>query len=482
MDFYFDGQIRRYLVMFMRIFSDIKVRNGPDANGLYTIQRVPIMYGDPSSMVAQLIKGASENTMLPSPMFSAYIDGIKMNEKRRQDPQFVGKSSSIEREFNSLTKTYSAGPGVRQDVERYMPVPYDFTFKLDVWTTNIQTKLQILEQIQMIFNPSLQLQQNSNTYDWTSIFEVWLEDINWTNRSIPQGGTDERDVMSFKFKIEAWINPPAKLKRSSLIAEIVTRVFEVADVQDLANQIDGVYDPFSALNSHPIQIVTTAGNYRISVTKTNLGDEITLLNEFGQVDSLLSWQQLIEIYGQITPNITNIRLKLDPDLDVSDSDIIGGIVQDPTRKNVLLFTPDIDTLPANTILPILSIIDPAEVTPGNGLPASLPGQRYLLTSYNSVGEEPAIPPGVSTSPWGQNVVAYPNDIIEFNGVNWVVIFDSINATGKNYVINNTNSSQYTFDASVKEWTYTYLGSYLPGFWRIDNIIKAPNGTTLNQYE
>ena len=73
----------------MRIFSDIKVRNGPDANGLYTITRVPVVYGDPSWVVAQIIKGASENTLMPAPMFSVYIDNIKMVPERRQDTQFV---------------------------------------------------------------------------------------------------------------------------------------------------------------------------------------------------------------------------------------------------------------------------------------------------------------------------------------------------------------------------------------------------------
>lgn len=482
MDFFYDGQTRRYLLQFMRIFSDIKVRNGPDANGLYTIQRVPIMYGDPSSMVAQLIKGASENTLLPVPMFSAYIDGIRMNEKRRASPQYVGKASVMEREYDPLTKTYGSGPGVRQDVERYMPVPYDFTFKLDAWTTNVTTKLQILEQIQMIFNPSIQLQQNSNTLGWTSIFEVWLEDVTWTNRSVPQGGTEERDVLSLKFKIEGWINPPAKLKRSGLIAEIVTQIYAVDDVQNIEKQIDGIYDPFASIGSNPIQIVTTEGNYRISVAKGITVDEIILLNEYGQADPKLSWQELIEIYGQITPNITKIRLKLDPNLDITEYDIIGGIVQDVTRQNVLLFTPDIDTLPANTLLPILSIIDPTEVTPGNGLPAALSGQRYLLTSRNSEHEETAIPMNVPASPWGQDIVAYTNDIIEFNGISWVVIFDSRNSVGKNYVINNTNGTQYTYDSATKEWSYTYYGTYNPGYWRIDNIISAPGGLTISNYE
>src|ERR1035438_30386 len=100
MDFFYSGQTRRYLLQFIRIFSSIKIRLGPDSNGLYQIQRVPILYGDSSSMVLQLIKGASENTLLPSPMMSVTIEGIKMSSKRRQAPQYVGKVSTVEREFD----------------------------------------------------------------------------------------------------------------------------------------------------------------------------------------------------------------------------------------------------------------------------------------------------------------------------------------------------------------------------------------------
>ena len=466
----------------MRIFSDIKVRNGPDSNGLYTIQRVPIMYGDPSWMVAQLIKGASENTLLPSPMFSAWIENIKMSPERRQNPQYVSKVSTVERAFDPIENVYTDGPGVRQDVERYMPVPYDLYFRLDVWTTNVTNKLQIMEQICTIFNPSIQLQQNSNLLDWTSIFGVWLEDIIWTNRSIPQGGEQDRDVMSFKFKVPAWINPPAKLKRSGLVAEIVTNVFSTTDdIQRIRDKIDGTYDLFrSDISANSIQIITTEGNYKISVVKREV-DEIILLNEYGQESADISWEDLIQKYGQITPDVTKIRLKLDPNIDLSDYDIIGNIVQDPTQKNVLKFYPDFDTLPANTLLPILSIIDPVEVSPGNGLPAAIPGQRYLITSKNSKETSPVIPVDVPTSPWGQSIIVYINDIIEFNGAEWVVSFDSRNAVNKNYVINNSNNIQYTFD-NINGWTYTYYGVYSPGYWRIDGIINAPNGTTINIYE
>lgn len=465
----------------MRIFSDMKIRNGPDANGLYTISRVPLVYGDPSWVVAQIIKGGSENTLMPAPMFSVYIDNIKMAPDRRQDTQFVGKVSTVERQFDNQTQTYGSGPGIRYDVDRYMPVPYDMYLKLDCWTTNTTNKMQIAEQINTIFNPSIQLQQNSNLLDWTSIFEVWMEDFTWTNRSIPQGGEAERDVMSWKFKVPIWINPPAKVKRSSLIAEIVTNVFSDVDIHNVAATIDSnEYDVFrTCFTGIPTQIITTEGNYKISVSRNGSQEEITLLNANGNVLPEQSWQKLIQIYGQIEPNITKIRLKLNPNIDVTDSDIIGGIAQDPVRQNVLIFTPDIDTLPANTILPILNIIDPTETTPGNGLPAAAAGQRYLITSHDSLGEEPAIPPGVPTSPWGSNIIAYPNDVIEFNGVSWTVIFDSRNATGLNYIVNTSNDTQYTFDGI--SWYYTYYGEYNGGYWRIDNIIQTPDGT-INQYE
>lgn len=481
MDFFYDSQIRRYLVQFMRIFSDIKIRTGPDASGMYTVQRVPIMYGDPSWMVAQLIKGASENTMLPNPMFSAYIESINLSPSRRQDTQFVGKISTLERKFDQQTQTYSNEPGVRQDIERYMPVPYDMYVRLDAWTPNMNVKLQLFEQIGIIFNPSIQLQQNSNLLDWTSIFEVFLEDFTFSNRSIPQGSEEERDVMSYRFKIPVWINPPAKVKRSSLIAEIVTNVFYTSSVDEIRDKVDGkFYDPFHSgcIPGIPVQIITTEGNYRVSVYKGTDSDEVMLLDNNGNRAPDADWFSLIQKYGEISPNITKMRLKLNPDIDTDENDIIGNIFQDPERKDVLLFIPDEDTLPANTLPPIDAIIDPTESAPERGLPPATIGQRYLLTSNYSDGEEPALPFGVSTSPWGNNLVAYPNDVIQFDGDSWEVIFDSRNSVGENYLVNNTNGSQYRFDG--KEWTYTYYGNYGPGYWRVDNIIQKTDGTNTNE--
>ena len=154
-------------------------------------------------------------------------------------------------------------------------------------------------------------------------------------------------------------------------------------------------------------------------------------------------------------------------IEVVSQDIIGYIEVDTGRADVLKFYPDLDTLPGSTLPPIMDIIDPTEVSPDDGLPAAASGHRYLVTSANSAGEEPAMPPGVTTSPWGFRMVVYPNDIIEFNGLEWQVAFDSRAATAVTRVFNTGNKTQYTFDGDA--WAYTYYGVYSGGYWRIDNI-------------
>ena len=70
----------------------------------------------------------------------------------------------------------------------------------------------------------VQLQQNQNKFDWTSIFELELTNVNWSNRGIPQGGDMERDVASLEFKVPVWISPPAKVRRIKIIEQIEVQV------------------------------------------------------------------------------------------------------------------------------------------------------------------------------------------------------------------------------------------------------------------
>ena len=59
--YFYDQQIRRWLVQFMRIFGGFSVKMGKDENGADFFHLVPVRYGDTSRMASHIIKENSEN-------------------------------------------------------------------------------------------------------------------------------------------------------------------------------------------------------------------------------------------------------------------------------------------------------------------------------------------------------------------------------------------------------------------------------------
>ena len=121
-----------------------------------------------------------------------------------------------------------------------MPVPYKLTMNLDIWTTNTTDKLQLIEQILVIFNPSVQLQTNDNPLDYSSIFEVKMAGMSWSSRGVPQGGDSANDIMTIMFEVPIWINPPAKVTKQTIVEQIVTSIFD-ADLTEA--QTRNIFDP-----------------------------------------------------------------------------------------------------------------------------------------------------------------------------------------------------------------------------------------------
>jgi hypothetical protein len=105
-----------------------------------------------------------------------------------------------------------------------------------------------------------------------------------------------------------------------------------------------------------------------------------------------------------------------------------------------------------------SVIDPQVKSPGIGLPTSANGQRYLL-----VNEIPDQTGGADA--WvGLTGGALPNDIIQYNGTSWSVVFDSTTVKTIEFVTNLTTQLQYRWANST--WTKSYEGFYTDGDWNI----------------
>jgi hypothetical protein len=221
----------------------------------------------------------------------------------------VEKIQVNERKYDEETQRYTQDLGNRYTVERYMPVPYDLTMQVDIWTSNENIKEQLLEQILMLYNPSIDFQTSNNPLDWTFLSYIEMqENITWSSRSIPIGTDNPIDVLSMTFKVPIFINPPAKVKRQSIIEQIVTDI-----VQARKEDFEWEWSEYEFLS----RTITTPGNYSIDLNYS--GDttyEIRLLTEAG---SPIDTQKLPTVTdGKVNPilvpgtsfNFNGIKLEI----------------------------------------------------------------------------------------------------------------------------------------------------------------------------
>ena len=446
--FWYDQQIRRYLLQFVRIFNGFQIQSGQKNAGgsaSQTYRTVPMRYADMSRMVAHILRGNTENALNSTPFMTCHVANLNVARERRHDPKLVSAQQVQERKYDAINDQYTAELGNTYTVERYMPVPYDLTINVDVWCSNTEQKLQLLEQILTLFNPTIEIQSNTNPLDWTNITVVELIDIQWSSRSVPQGVDSQLDIATLIFQVPIWINPPAKVKKQSIIHGIINRIhLDESGELEYDKDMQDFFDQFSNLE----EIVVTPQDAQIDVT----GNTISLLNAHG-INEGYSWKEFFEQYGEFQASTSKIKLRRASDIEDSTQDIVGTIAYNPTNDNQLIFTIDSATLPTNTQTAVLKIIDPQKNMPGDGtLAGQQAGQRYLI--INDIVD--------NSSNWG-TVTASANDIIEFNGIQWEVSFHaSTNGTTPQYVTNSTTNYQYKWNGS--EWIDTYQGQYKPGYW------------------
>jgi hypothetical protein len=532
---------------------------------------------------------------------AVYISGLEYDRARVQNPTYVDKLNLRERYYDTATGEYATVQGDTFTVERLMPVPYKLTLKVEVWTSNTEQKLQILEQLCTLFNPALEIQSTDNYIDWTSISYILLTGVNWSSKPVPTGTeTPQIETATLTFELPIFISAPALVKKLGVIQKIIANLYDAngninTAIYDDANLMGRQY--FTVLNygiilvenevrlvkynehaveefgqqivANVISDITTGNttvNLDINASSIRPGMEVmglavtgfgnltantssTLVNgagtnflqtlepgvvlfvnnnQLGVVDAVINntqvaltenslsnvsanaysyikylnygntivlstagntvttsnlvyanvgdkivftavdykygtnepWRDIVNIYGNLVNGSSQISVELDSGLEV-----VGTVAYNPNDDTVLLWNPDVDTIPTNTIAPINAIIDPLSSRPNRDLQYLANGTRYLLVNdYNSTetGANASVYNwlGIDDTP----LVAYANDIIQYNGSHWVVAFQSNTAIPIQYVTNMTTNTQYKWDGA--QWTKSYEGFYPAGKWQL----------------
>ena len=491
MEFFYDGQIRRYLIQTIRVFSNFVVRYGDGS-----LVRVPVMYGDADRQVASIIRQNSENKVNSVPRIAVYVYGLALDRERLADSSFIGKVNVRERgtQIDNVPGSptygepiYNESPGRNYTVERLMPTPFKLSMKVDLWTANTEQKLQLLEQILVLFNPSLELQTTDNYIDWTSLSVLNLSETTWSSRQVPVGNDTPIDITTLTMDTPIWLSPPVKVKHLGVIKKIVTSLYGSATTAN-NSYVDGLgadVPSTTTFNNMIDIIVTTAGQNGIEV----IGSSVLLLNPHESVmpneptpdpapvrqGLALNWREfLLTAGGTYVAGSSMIYLQ-----QPNGSYVVGTFAVNALDESKLSVNWNPDTLITNTGIDSTgkldsavgynaagsyrpnstgtfdAIINPLTYNPD----AVVTGTRYLLV--DDIGNINNVNPATE---WG-TLVAYANDIIEWTGTAWHVVFSHSQFTSTMvWQTNIYTGVQYLWNGV--SWVKSFEGLYRAGQWKI----------------
>lgn len=315
--YYYDGQIRRYLLQFVDIFNGLKIRTGFREDGKTPIDvTVPVHYATLDRMVAYCLAGGSdsETTSQSLPVITAYMNGISYAPERAKSSAIVDRRTYITVEDNlSASSQQDATPKIKVK-SRAMPTPYTLSLELNLLSENQDQQFQMLEQILMVFNPSLEVQSNDSPWDWTALTNVTLRDIS-LETAFPPGETETLITTTLLFEMPIWISGPMKQDLNRFVAGVR---HIIRDASKVGGSLEDLVVPGLETGSIPAGVtndgiaipVIGGGVTSVSGSRIGIGSTLNDLWRFGS--------------SPLNPTASNAQIWVDSCFAASEFIVVNG--------------------------------------------------------------------------------------------------------------------------------------------------------------
>jgi hypothetical protein len=167
---YYHGTMRKYIILFAKLFSDIIITREDANNNITASIQVPITFGPKDKMI-EIINQDPDKTKeaaIVLPIMSYNYGPVRY----RQDNKLNTLRKHVRKNANNASNFYYV----------YNPVPVDIDFSLYVYVKNAEDGTKIVEQIIPYFRP-----------DWTAKVELIPEAGISQNISIVLNNCDHED-------------------------------------------------------------------------------------------------------------------------------------------------------------------------------------------------------------------------------------------------------------------------------------------------
>ena len=140
MNFYDFSTIRKYIIVFSKLFTDINLQYLDTDNTVLRNIQVPIIYGSKKKTYYS-INSNLESAGAKLPLMSMKLIDMQYDSDRQRNTMYG---------HESLSK-------VSSNLKKYIdnPAPYNFIFELSIWTKKTSDMHKILQQVLPMFKPKI---------------------------------------------------------------------------------------------------------------------------------------------------------------------------------------------------------------------------------------------------------------------------------------------------------------------------------------
>lgn len=229
--FYYNKQLKKYIIQFMHLFTEMQVRVGATSTREEALIPVPVHYSSMDKVSASIMANGTSNKPLRLPVMSVDMAGLRQNTAYNAGLNTTHSHTYLPEGGFFATDT--------RTLTRLKPAAYTMDIDLAIWTSNDDQHFQLLEQILSVFNPSVQIQTSDSEHDWTKITNVLLTGIRF-NSNYPVGTANRIIMTNLTFEVPIYLSAPAD-SRNEFVKDIKLRLATLdtnASFDDLLNTLD----------------------------------------------------------------------------------------------------------------------------------------------------------------------------------------------------------------------------------------------------
>jgi len=243
---FYHGTTRKLIIAFGSVFNNIHVQHTEADGTVLKDIKVPLAYESRKKYLARLIQDSVKNKQVPRMGF--VLTGVEADYSR-------SGNQMGEYRFNHTNndKAYAM----------FTPIPYNFSFSLDVYVDYMDDGLQIIEQILPYFQPDFNVViEEIPELDMRRDIPIELTGIDMVDEY--EGDFAEQRIVnwSLSFIMKGWVYPP--IREQGLIKKVTTNYMFGSSIPvgpfAPEEQINLTVDPFSAGQDDEWSILVEGGH------------------------------------------------------------------------------------------------------------------------------------------------------------------------------------------------------------------------------